>query len=310
MTLAIAAGGDGVVGGVITHLAANGLPLGILPLGTANDIARSLGIPPNLPAAVEVIAQGHTQPIDVGVAQSIVQAPAQLEQEPSSVPQKQAYFAHALTVGLNVQFARIATNVATRQRFGQLAYPVAALQTVRTHEALEVELQLEGLFFPAARQSINGSTGGGPIPINAPTIRRYRTLQVTVINTPLFGGRWQIAVPSVSFSDRLLDVIVIEERPIEDLNKRLADLFDPAGHDLRRLPKIHPPYSTRHSAELTGIPGIHHFQARAVTITTSTESQDATLDGEVQLQTPLQVQVAQQPLRVLVPTMKGTLPVS
>src|SRR5689334_1208560 len=45
MTQAIAASGDGVIGGVITHLAASGLPLGILPLGTANDIARSLRIP-------------------------------------------------------------------------------------------------------------------------------------------------------------------------------------------------------------------------------------------------------------------------
>src|SRR5207244_7378278 len=60
MTLAIAAGGDGVVGGVITHLAGGGLRLGILPLGTANDIARSLRIPQHLPRAVEIIAQGHT----------------------------------------------------------------------------------------------------------------------------------------------------------------------------------------------------------------------------------------------------------
>ena len=42
--IAIAAGGDGLVGGVITHIAESGLPLGILPLGTANDIARSLEI--------------------------------------------------------------------------------------------------------------------------------------------------------------------------------------------------------------------------------------------------------------------------
>src|SRR5260370_10580812 len=41
----IAAGGDGLIGGVITHIAESGLPLGILPLGTANDIARSLNIP-------------------------------------------------------------------------------------------------------------------------------------------------------------------------------------------------------------------------------------------------------------------------
>src|SRR5207248_7952769 len=40
-SVAIAAGGDGVIGGVITHIAENGPPLGILPLGTSNDIARS-----------------------------------------------------------------------------------------------------------------------------------------------------------------------------------------------------------------------------------------------------------------------------
>src|SRR6266480_6579972 len=53
--IAIAAGGDGVVGGVITHIAECGLPLGILPLGTSNDVARSLGIPQELHAAVRVI---------------------------------------------------------------------------------------------------------------------------------------------------------------------------------------------------------------------------------------------------------------
>src|SRR5438552_979543 len=46
--IAIAAGGDGLVGGVITHIAESVLPLGILPLGTANDIARSLQIPQDI----------------------------------------------------------------------------------------------------------------------------------------------------------------------------------------------------------------------------------------------------------------------
>src|SRR5260370_13357584 len=43
----IAAGGDGLIGGVITHIAESGLPLGILPLGTANEIAPSLNLPPD-----------------------------------------------------------------------------------------------------------------------------------------------------------------------------------------------------------------------------------------------------------------------
>ena len=49
--MAISGGGDGLVGGVITHIAESGLPLGILPLGTSNDIARSLHIPQDLPGS-------------------------------------------------------------------------------------------------------------------------------------------------------------------------------------------------------------------------------------------------------------------
>jgi len=306
MMLAIAAGGDGVVGGVITHLAASGLPLGILPLGTANDTARSLRIPQNLPQAVEVIAQGHTRPIDIGVAQPIAQAPQRAQQEPAlapTVPPEQACFAHALTVGLNVQFARIATDVATRQRFGHLAYPVAALQAARPHEALEVELHFDGLFFPSAQRPMHGPRRTSPAPIDA-TALRCRAIQVTVVNTPFFGGRWQIAVPAASFSDRLLDIVVIEQRGIGELNKRLADFFHPEGHASAQFARSHASYPTRHPAELTGIPGIHHLQARGVTLTTSTDPQDATLDGEVRVQTPLHVQVADEPLHVVVPTMK------
>jgi diacylglycerol kinase (ATP) len=313
MELAIAAGGDGVVGGVIAHLAASGLPLGILPLGTGNDIARSLRIPLNLPQAVEVIAQGYIQPIDIGVAWPIALAPQQAQQEPAlapTVPQKQAYFAHALTVGQNVQFARIATNVATRQRFGRLAYPVAALQAAGTHEALEVELHFDGLFFPSAHRSMHRPRRAPPAPIDAPTALRCRAFQVTVVNTPFFGGPWQIAVPAASFSDRLLDIIVIEERGIGELNKRLAEFFPPEGHAPARPTRTHASYPTRHPAELPGIPGIHQLQARGVIITTGTDPQDATLDGEVRGQTPLQVQVADEPLHVVVPTMAGVLSVS
>ena len=54
MTLAIAAGGDGVVGGVITHLAAGRLSLGILPLGVA---------PPTLPSTGFVIYERQDDPL-------------------------------------------------------------------------------------------------------------------------------------------------------------------------------------------------------------------------------------------------------
>src|SRR6266487_5731512 len=56
--IAISGGGDGLVGGVITHIAESGLLLGILPLGTANDIARSLRLPQDLRQAANIIAMG------------------------------------------------------------------------------------------------------------------------------------------------------------------------------------------------------------------------------------------------------------
>src|SRR5712692_7897097 len=152
--VAIAAGGDGLVGGVITHIAESGLPLGILPLGTANDIARSLHIPLDLPEAAKAIAQGKEIEVDIGEAQPAEQAPhlaSPMQKGPvlsHVAPQKHGFFAHVLTVGLNVQFARLATNIATRQRYGRLTYPVAALEVLRTREPLELDLLFEGLAIP------------------------------------------------------------------------------------------------------------------------------------------------------------------
>src|SRR5689334_4360990 len=41
----VAAGGDGTIGAAVSQIAESDVPLGILPLGTSNDVARSLGVP-------------------------------------------------------------------------------------------------------------------------------------------------------------------------------------------------------------------------------------------------------------------------
>jgi diacylglycerol kinase (ATP) len=305
--VAIAAGGDGLVGGVITHIAERGPALGILPLGTANDIARSLKIPLELPTAAAVIAHGNLKEVDVGVARPAEQAP-HLASKGQSGPvrahvavQKHGFFAHALTVGLNVQFARIATNVATRLRFGRLTYPVATLELLKYHEALDVQLQFEELVFPQYKASMQGQ----PTPVSATTddlsSLRCRALQVAVINAPIFGGQWQLAIPNASVSDRLLDIVVIEEIEFGNLNRILARFFGSLEQNESPAPALQEHHITHHPAELSGIPGIHHLQAKGVMITTNADPRDVTLDGEVRGQTPLYVHMAEERLRVVVP---------
>ncbi|HJT56185.1 MAG TPA: diacylglycerol kinase family protein [Ktedonobacteraceae bacterium] len=309
--VAIAAGGDGLVGGVINHIAESGLPLGILPLGTSNDIARSLQIPQSIQQAAEVIADGKVQAIDIGTARPAEQVPhpASSDQRSPVVThieaQKHGYFAHALTVGLNVQFARIATNVATRQRFGRLTYPFAALELLRNHDPLEVELRFEGLAMPqsrtATREVREEHTATLATTTEQPPILRCRALQVTVINAPIFGGQWELAIPDASLNDRLLDIVVIEEIELGRLSTRLAHLFEQKANGDEPASVDEGYEATRHPGELTGIPGIHHLQARGVMIMTNVDPRDATLDGEVRGQTPMFVHIADERLRVLVP---------
>ncbi|MCI3922836.1 diacylglycerol kinase [Paenibacillus sp. TRM 82003] len=64
----IAAGGDGTLNEVFSGLAELEYrpPVGVMPLGTTNDLARALGIPRSWDAAIDLIAEGVVRPIDIG----------------------------------------------------------------------------------------------------------------------------------------------------------------------------------------------------------------------------------------------------
>lgn len=67
--LLVVAGGDGTVrcaAEALMKVTEGRLPLGIVPLGTANNVARSLGLPLALPEACRVIAEGHLTSMDLG----------------------------------------------------------------------------------------------------------------------------------------------------------------------------------------------------------------------------------------------------
>jgi diacylglycerol kinase (ATP) len=65
--IVMAMGGDGTIGAVIEGLAGSPTHLGIIPAGTANDIAASLGIPMDLKEACRLIAMEEARPMDLGI---------------------------------------------------------------------------------------------------------------------------------------------------------------------------------------------------------------------------------------------------
>lgn len=64
----VAAGGDGTVGPIAAALTGTDATLGILPLGSWNNLATALGIPTRIAEALDLVVAGNDSPIDVGLA--------------------------------------------------------------------------------------------------------------------------------------------------------------------------------------------------------------------------------------------------
>ena len=64
--MVIVGGGDGSLSSAVDHFMGTDTILGLLPLGTANSFARTLGIPLDVEGAIEVIVCGEARKIDVG----------------------------------------------------------------------------------------------------------------------------------------------------------------------------------------------------------------------------------------------------
>jgi undecaprenyl-diphosphatase len=171
--LVIAAGGDGTIRAAADALVGTDSIIGILPLGTSNDVARSLGISADPVRAVGELADGVVRTIDVG--------------QMSAGEGRVEYFVHAATVGFNVHFAQLATSSTVRRRFGRLTYAVAGIRALRQHEPFDCDLEYED------------------------KTERLRLVQLSVINAPVFGGALDLRFPGARMDDRRLLIIAVEE---------------------------------------------------------------------------------------------------
>lgn len=122
--LVIMGGGDGTLNAAAEGLVTTRLPLGILPLGTANDLARTLNIPKSLPDACDVIAAGRLQAIDLGWVNG-------------------KYYFNVASLGLSVRITQqLSKDV--KQRWGVLAYTITALKVLIHCRPVVAEIRMNG----------------------------------------------------------------------------------------------------------------------------------------------------------------------
>lgn len=108
--LVVVCGGDGSVSSAALAAIESGLPMGIIPMGTANDLARTLEIPMDLLGAADVIVKGSTRRIDVGTVNG------------------HAFF-NVASIGLSTKLAQ-GLDPVLKKRFGRLGYALAALKVM------------------------------------------------------------------------------------------------------------------------------------------------------------------------------------
>ncbi len=108
--LVIIAGGDGTLNAAAKTLVPTQLPIGLIPCGTANDLARTLDIPADITQAVNIIAAGHARAVDVGHVND-------------------CYFFNVASIGMSAELASALTSE-IKKRFGRFGYALAAIRVL------------------------------------------------------------------------------------------------------------------------------------------------------------------------------------
>lgn len=144
----VIAGGDGSI-----HQAVNGLMklrperrpvLGILPVGTANDLAYALHLPKSIPEACQVIAKGRIFEMDLGLT-------------------NERYFVNVASAGLLTDVSPT-VDIRVKNTLGQLAYYLKGLETLPSFRPFRIEFSHQGQEYKEdvlLMLALNGISVGG-----------------------------------------------------------------------------------------------------------------------------------------------------
>jgi diacylglycerol kinase (ATP) len=138
--LLVVGGGDGTIGTAARLLAHRDIALGLLPLGTTNNFARTVGVPLDLDAAVRVLTAGKVIDVDLGLIGD-------------------TRFTNHVGVGLS---ADIMLTAAPRLKrvVGRLAYPLTAVGLLARHRPLRVTVRTEAREHTFTTHQVYVANGG------------------------------------------------------------------------------------------------------------------------------------------------------
>lgn len=120
----VSAGGDGTLTRAMARAIELDVPIGLVPLGTFNDLARTLNVPFDVAGACATIGAGKTRTIDVARVNGV-------------------YYASEASIGVSSRIARIQTS-GDKRRFGALAVVATAFQAFRYVRPMHVTLSFDG----------------------------------------------------------------------------------------------------------------------------------------------------------------------
>ena len=163
-------GGDGTMNAAAEALVEAALPLGVLPLGTGNDLARTLGLPDDPLAAAAVIARGRTRRIDLARANDKL-------------------FFNVANVGLAVQIAEELTGE-MKKRWGRLSYPLTAWRVLHRYKSFRARMVCGGQdrSLRALQVAVgNGRFYGGGMTVNEDASIDDGRLDVYVLRSQSIG---------------------------------------------------------------------------------------------------------------------------
>lgn len=124
-SVVVAVGGDGTINEVLNGLAGAETPMGIIPLGTANDFARQVGIPEDVAQAIDVILRAPPVRLD-------------------SASLNGRRFLNVSSAGLGAE-ATAETSSAAKATLGSLAYAITGLKKLISLDAMRLRLEAPGV---------------------------------------------------------------------------------------------------------------------------------------------------------------------